>query len=326
MTSRRPKSILLLAAALTTAFFAGLTAWNRMAPFPKDSSTTRPDPVETWRQEALNRIRPHYANAFVEARAAADACANEFDQWLASRASQSGALARDLLSWDAKWNLMTSKLPWGDPNAFRKYAEWRFRARIFSAADLTAHAQLTSRELATSLKAIEDKLLVAVRADLDSIPAPACLGSKDDAAFAQAYDNALKAAITNSQLATLEELSNMADGALIQILITAVVERAVAEGLVSAGILSAGALGSAESFGLALVVGIVIDQVITWINNPEAQLSAAIQKEMEKIRSAVMDGDTGRHGLKQQLLITADRWAALHAKALVTYVLAAGSH
>jgi hypothetical protein len=74
---------------------------------------------------------------------------------------------------------------------------------------------------------------------------------------------------------------------------------------VSAGILGAGASTSWATFGAGLVVGLIVDQLVSWIwdwwADPRGSLATELNAKLDSLHALIVDGDAQTPGLRTAL-------------------------
>jgi uncharacterized membrane-anchored protein YhcB (DUF1043 family) len=72
---------------------------------------------------------------------------------------------------------------------------------------------------------------------------------------------------------------------------------------VSAGIIGAGAASGWATFGVGVVAGVVIDQIVShvwaFVNDPEKELTYQVQRQIDSLQSLLCNGDDQVTGLSQ---------------------------
>jgi len=223
------------------------------------------------------------------------------------------ALAEDALSWSGKLALIKGKLGIGEDDAHAAFLAETFSKRIFTSDDLKTALEAAVKGYLSDLDAIENQMLVRLRADLaDSelgrggkIPSLA-----SDTAFQEEYLR-LAGGITQ----TLErdagmEVGRQVAGFVVMDVSTPIVIRIVefvaAELGVEAGILGAGAASGTVTFGVGLIVGIVADQIISWVlkeagYDPAAEIAGKIRGTLDRVEALLIDGTPEKDGLCREL-------------------------
>jgi len=89
----------------------------------------------------------------------------------------------------------------------------------------------------------------------------------------------------------------------------------------SAAVLGAGAASSWWTFGIGLVVGVIVDQIIAavwgWTYDPHGKLVAMMNTKIDEVRGLVLDGADGKPGLREELRRYADKRAIARREAVL---------
>lgn len=224
------------------------------------------------------------------------------------------AFAAEALSWRGKWALIEDTLGIGEENAHAAFLAELFARHIFSNADLKNVLDRAVAGYVSDTDAIENSLLVQLRADLaDSelgrggkMPALA-----SDAAFQEEYRQLATGLIRTMQIDGGMEIGRQVANFVAVDVATPVVVRIVefvaAELGMEAGILSAGAASSFTTLGIGFIVGYIADEVIVWVlkqagYDPAAEIAGKIRASLDRVESLLIDGTATGGGLRRELL------------------------
>jgi hypothetical protein len=90
---------------------------------------------------------------------------------------------------------------------------------------------------------------------------------------------------------------------------------------VSAGILGTGAASSWATFGIGLVVGIIVDQIVAWVwdwyADPTGTLAGQLGTRLDGVNRLIVDGSDDVQGLRSRLEAYAEQRAAMRETALL---------
>ena len=90
---------------------------------------------------------------------------------------------------------------------------------------------------------------------------------------------------------------------------------------VSAGILGAGGASGTVTLGVGVVVGLIVDQVVSfvwdWYADPQGNLAATLNSKLDDMSLLVVTGPDGRGGIKAQLQKLAATRAKLRREAIM---------
>ncbi len=213
--------------------------------------------------------------------------------------------ADEMLSWGAKWKLITDKVSfWRDADQrdeHRQFVETAFAKHVFSPDALakTIH-QVVEDFVQRDGEAINNRLLTRIREDIPisevpGVPDPSRFDQSVKLSFDKHFQTITAAeygdlAVGAGQFAT----SSVAGAVAGQVLLRVATSIATKMGL-SAGLIGAGAAGAAFSFGITLVAAIVLDLLIGWAVNyfadPKGKLTESIRSELSSLEGRVIYGD-----------------------------------
>lgn len=266
------------------------------------------DPIDprAIREKAWSKIEPQLAKADEEAAAEIRQATSEIDHFF--NASKRGArpLAKEMLSFRGEWASIKSglfrlwsKLPLGEPDADVKLMNDKFAEYVFKPDDAKREIEGAIAGYVQRLNAIENKLLVRIRADLsdNDLPAPQIIPAlNSDEALRKEYDR-LVSDITASMTRDLAFLGKRELAVFIgsEIATKITVHVATAIGI-RLGIVSVGAASSWATFGAGLVVAIAVDFIIDCVeklagHDPETAVANKIEEALEHMRVTFVEGD-----------------------------------
>lgn len=209
------------------------------------------------------------------------------------------AFAEDALGWDSKWKLVTDFATGKKEHA--AFLEERFGEQIFTSEQLE---QVVASSVSAYLRHLDDvdaELLVRLRADLADV-SPGQLPVQLDR---NAIDGAIRAAIDNAVSAVQVDFGGMVAQQIVSGIAGEVLGNATVQLATSAGILSAGASSGLVTGGVMLVVGIIIDQIITWIYeevfDPAGELAAKVNGTLSELERLILTGNGNQPGLEGRL-------------------------
>lgn len=240
-------------------------------PMPYAALTT----VARSRAEILEACDVHVRAAEVEAHAAVGRHAAEFASFIDERTSGAAAFSREMVSWQSKWRVIKQYLPFTDADGHRKYVEEQFAKHIFSEAEIAGATQLAVAGSLKDLEAIENRLAVQLRAEIDGSSAGEIEVSAAEAQFAAAIDTVVSA----SQWDAAKTVGNLAVAEVAATVGTQVLVRLG----VSTGILGTGAASSWWTLGSGLLLGLVVDAVWQWVDDPAGDIERETVAALESL-------------------------------------------
>lgn len=247
------------------------------------------------RAEILEACDAHVRAAEVEARAAVDRHAADFASFIESRKSGAAAFSREMVSWGSKWRIVKQYLPFTDPDGHRRYVEEQFAEHVFSEAELAGATRLAVTESLKDLEGIENRLAVRLRSEI--------VGQQVSAVQVSTAEQQFAAAIRQIQSASQWDAAKTVGNLAVAEAASAIGTQLLVRLGVSAGILGAGAASSAWTIGGSLVLGLLVDAVWQWIDDPAGDIERETVAALEQL---ALDGEAA---LRAELgeLVTARR-------------------
>lgn len=226
--------------------------------------------------------------------------------------------AADALGWSSKWKMVADCVPFTSGERHSQYLREQFQKHIFSEAQLVDNMEKVVQNYIQSIQSIESKMLVDLQSDTAEFAETYPISQLDEAMLKEKFDEALArsiAAAGNDIRADVakETVSIIAASILTQV--------AVRLG-VSAGILSAGAASGWATFGIGVVAGLIVDQIVSWTwdwwADPRGSLAADIDLKLSEINDLIVNGAPGVEGLRARLGRHARERAVLRREAVLS--------
>jgi len=253
------------------------------------------------REQAWDRIAQHLEQATALGDREADTALMPLEEFFRQRRQGCRPFAQVVLGLQGKWQFIHSKLPWGDDNEHRRYLCQQFETRIFSGEELRREVELATGNYVGTLQAIENELLIQVRADLEDLPASALPQCRTQVQFQREYERLL-AAVARDLAAQLKsdlvrEAGSMVGADVAGAIALRVASTVLARLGVSGGVLSVGAGSSWATLGIGLVAAIVVDLGIDWGmkalgNDPVGQIAQKVDATLVRVQTLLLEGDT----------------------------------
>jgi hypothetical protein len=260
------------------------------------------------RQETLRQAQFHLDRVHDQSRRLVDDHLKELAEFFGAAKKRMPAFADDLVGWGSKWRLATDTLPFfGTRGAHARYVAERFNQQLFTPADIERSITEVITFLLREIDGLEGAMLVALRQDLSHFSQEGRLdGLRTD--NLQAF---LRDVHAEGALATWPALRDD----MVQMLVSTLVAEAIVHFAnhlrVSAAILGGSAAASEVSFGTSFVIGLAVDQAISWawtkITDPKAGLINRLKDRLDELHTALIDGTVCSPGLRHTLLTELDR-------------------
>jgi hypothetical protein len=276
---------------------------------PSASATAEPTDLSTIRAEAWRRIGPRLDAADDAAAFDVTHGIDELRLFFEERKFGTRAFAESVLSLRGKWALAKSKLPFADDSGHSRFLNEQFARHVFRADELQAALERAIGTYVADLQAVENQLLVDVRADLADLPLAAFPALGADRALEDAYrrmaEDVAALAASDAGIDLPRWVGSWVAGDVAAKIALRIARTVAARLGVTAGVWGAGAAGSWASFGLsvgaAIIVDIAADWVIGWFYDPVADVSARVNQTLDRVRDLIIEGEQGSPGLRREL-------------------------
>ncbi len=323
--------LILLGAAIG---IGGSVVLRQMFNKPLDPVEAKADPAikqkhdEEYRKQIAWRIAaPRIEIAQEETIKALETRIQQVHDFFTERQKKIPAYAESVLSLRSKWELGKSKLPFTDKDAHAHFLKEEFSKLIFSQAQLEQQVTGALSDCISDIRSIENALLVKIRADLSDMPEYVAVlpDLKTEAFFRERFEQVIVSLSEKTGSDAKVDVGRML-GSEISAAIAVRVSIAVASRLgVSATILGAGGAGGPETFGVSIVVALIVDQiagwVIGWFYDPKVEIGKKLNEELTTISSLIVNGDEKTRGLRQELSALAAQRKVLRENALREMIL-----
>lgn len=229
------------------------------------------------------------------------------------------AFAEEALGWRSKWKLVSDLVTSGDEHA--TFLKERFAALVFSAEALEAVVQSTVTGHVRHLENVDSELLVRLQADLAEVPDLQLSGVVDPQVIRASLAEAVRQAISAVEGELRNEVGYELAGYIAGEILTTATLRLAA----SSGILTAGAASGTVTFGAGLVVGLIVDAVLSWaydeLFDPAGELSRQLDQTLGALEQQILTGDQSGPGLIQRLQDYGSRRSSARNSAIRSLVL-----
>ncbi len=237
------------------------------------------------RAEALEACRRHVRAAQTRAEESISRRSREFSEFIASRATAAKGFADRMVSCYAKWRLVKEYLPFTDGDGHRHFVEEEFARHLFSSEELAAALDRSVEFALRDLDQIENELAVALRTEILGHS----LASDETSAAGERFTRTVEQMLR----ATQWDAAKSAGSLVFSEVVSSVGTRILVQLGISAGILGAGAANSWWSFGATAVIGLLVDAIWEWFDDPvgdiERELSATLDNLARGSSEAIRD-------------------------------------
>jgi hypothetical protein len=256
-------------------------------------------PTDPRREAAWAKVEPLLEKAEQETDAAIDKAVDRVCEFFTERKKRVPAFAEEVLGLRSKFEFVKGKFG-GDHAA---YLRERFEQTVFSPAELDAAMRSAVEGFVADLQGIENRLLVAVRADLadGDIPELSAGGrlSGEDAfraEYAKLAEQASCAMARDLPVAIGREVVSWVGGDIATSVITSLGADVAARFGISGGILGSGVASGVVTLGVGAVAGYAVDRMVGWAlkalgYDPEAEVAEKIEEALDVLQDVLMLGE-----------------------------------
>ncbi|MEK7865063.1 MAG: hypothetical protein AAB434_00175 [Planctomycetota bacterium] len=263
--------------------------WPPADPPPQEPA---PEPPRT-RQRVLAAIAESRSNADFRLQARlADAVRRACDSvgaCVATRKEAIPAFTDDCFSLGTTWKLL-----WASEGEGRDLVRQRFERHVISPEWMERLFVRVAADFADDARAAQDDYLLAIAADVEDVCVQAHGAPVVDAELGRSLAGSLRT-----------EVRACAGLQVANSIVTEVVLAGVARFLIARGAIAAGAATSWCTFGIGLVVGIVVDYFICLYCEREA--AGEVAAGLDELGRGIVDGTGGEPGLRATLEAEARR-------------------
>lgn len=254
------------------------------------------------REEAWRRIEPRLAYADKKTRELTDQFVQRIEEFFDGRKDGAKSFADAALGWQSKWELIKSR------DGHRDFIAARFAEYIFSQEELSTMLKTATQEYAQGLKAVENELLVKVRADLQDLPTialPAFFSEQQlQSRFAQIIEGVMAGVATNLKVDIGREVGSLAIDVLVAAVITESLAAMATRLGISGAVLGTGAAASWATFGAGIVIGITVDAllgwIISWFYDPAEEIAGNVAASLDEVKMSIIAGDPQAWKIRDQ--------------------------
>jgi hypothetical protein len=208
--------------------------------------------------------------------------------------------SKTALSWSSKWRLMADYVPGTKGGRHEKFLRAEFEKTLFTPDDLGQVITRSIRGYQLQIESIENEMLVRIRAGAREFPDNYKLAAISKDELQANYEKAIARVIAKSQ----SDFARSASGEVVSLIAGEVLTQVAIRLGISAGILGTGAAASPYTLGLGIVVGVIVDQLVTlvwdWAADPKAELTKELNKKFDEIRGLILDGPPADKEGKQE--------------------------
>jgi len=253
------------------------------------------------RREASKRIKPTLDWADQESERQLEIHLKAITEYFKSAKKGTRPFADDALGYSSKWRLIADKIPFTDGDRHERYLRGRFEKHVFEATEMAKVIEQSLAGYLGSIQDVENRMLVKMRADVADLPPNSLTYFTDDATLKSAFGDVIRLAAKQSDV----DLQSDAAREIASIVAGEVLAFVAVKIGVSAGILSAGAGSSWATLGVGFVVGVIVDQIVSWVwdwwADPTGDLAEKMNNQLDSIHTLMIEGDSKNLGLRSRM-------------------------
>lgn len=230
-------------------------------------------------------------------------------------AARAGApkFAEESLSWSGKWALLKDYLGIGNDAEHAQFLAKAFSENVLAGEVLKSALESAVKGYVADLEAIENQLIVQLRADLDDSQLANDAKPEfvqTDEAFNREYKRLAaeltQALIQDAQAEIGKQTASFVAWDVAMLIVNRIAQTVATELGVEATILGSGAASTLVTLGAGLVVGLIVDQIISWIMkeagyDPEKEIATKVQESLNSLEKLLLDGMNKKPGLRGEL-------------------------
>ncbi len=226
----------------------------------------------------ISRIEDDINWADKQTRKAIGRSLESIDRFFEQAKQNTPEFADELLSFRTKLEYIFSTI-FSTKEEFQKYIQKLFAQKVFSPDDLKKTVESALISFAKECDNIDNQLFVKIKADVPSLH------------YRLPRADRFVKQINHQTLDTLRELdeevwksikgdiASFAVGWVIEEIVTIIISQ-VSQRI---GFLVAGTAVSWETFGISILVGIVVDWILEWWTDPQGKLTQKLNQELDKM-------------------------------------------
>lgn len=276
----------------------------------RSSDLTPAAPIQSgWEQEPITlqtrkKIQSHLDRAQDRTRERAARGFPAIDQLFARAHHAVLPFSKECMGWRSKWTMVLDAMPFSEGKQHDAFLKSEFERRIFSAEELEQAIEQTIVDYLVDVRNIESEMLVAMRADIQGLPAFDTITALDREELEQRFQQA----IAEASGAIGADLNADIHSQVVSLIAGEVLAQVAVRLGVSAGILGTGAASGWATLGVGLIAGLIVDQMVSriwdWWADPDVELAVQLAGKLSSLQQTICEGDsqvTGLRGEFQQM-------------------------
>jgi hypothetical protein len=255
-----------------------------------------PPAPEPARPRAWELARARLDRADAECRRALDEQLEGLEAFFEEAKQRSPRFADRVLGWEGRWKLVADRLRL-DAGAHATFIRRLFREELFTPEELEGRTRQAVEGYLEAVRDIEGRMLVALSQDLAGSPTSLPIVAPDPGGLRDHFERAAAEAAGRAGAVLGEDATRE----LVALIVGEVLAQAAVRLGVSTGVLGAGAASAALTLGSGLVVGVLVDQVVSWARDGRGELIRELDRRIDALGALVVSGTSGAPGLRRRL-------------------------
>jgi hypothetical protein len=261
--------------------------------------------------------KPHLSRAEKECERVLDEHLHAINTFFADSKKNTRPFADEALSWASKWRLIVDYVPFTGGGRHETFVRGKFEEYVFKPSQLEDAVRQVVASYLKHVESIEGEMLVSIRADVADFPSTYVISQIEVSKLRASYDEALSKAME----ATASNLRTDIASELVSIITGGVLAQVAVRLGTSTAILGVGAASSWATLGVGFVVGLIVDQIISWVwdwyADPKGELAAELNGKLDEINRLIVDGSDDVQGLRERLRAFAEERATVRNRAVM---------
>ena len=233
--------------------------------------------------------KPHLSYADKDCERIIEEHIKAIDAFFLDVKKNSSKFADEALGYGSKFRLMLDYLPYTKGGRHEAFIKRKFEEYIFSPNQIEVVIKQVVSSYFKEVDSIENEMLVNIQADAANYPGSYKDFKLDESMLRVAFEDALKQVQTNTKIGLDLKLASE----LGSIIVAEIAVNVIRKLATSSGILGAGGLGVPATFGLSVIAGLIVDQIVSyvwdWFADPKGNLTNIVNTKLDEINRKMVD-------------------------------------
>lgn len=301
MLKRYAVAIILPILGLVIVVYLSQRLGDIIAP-PLDSTIAQPANVVAVPAPSPEQLaKPHLEWAEKECERAIEEQLAVLDEFFIESKKKTPAFAQEALSWSSQWRLVVDYVPYTEGGRHEKFLRGKFDELVFSSQDLQVVVTNVVAAYLQQVKSIEGQMLVRIRADVADFPSQYKMAQIDSSQLELSYAELVGVSAGATK--------GVVEGEAANVLASIAIEKSLMCAARAFGVrspfLAVGAATSLPTLGISVVLGLIIDQIVSyawdWCFDPEGSLTDELNTKIGEVNLLIVDGTAEGIGIRKQL-------------------------